>query len=78
MERDMKQADAGMPRILRAPEVERMTGLSGVSIWRLEKRGEFPRRRRLVGKLVGWRSDDVQRWIESRERLPVEQPGSTD
>lgn len=62
-----------VPRMLRAPEVEALTGLSNVTIWRLEKTGDFPRRRRLVGNLVAWREDEVREWIEAREQLPLEE-----
>lgn len=55
-----------MLRLLRLPEVEAVTGLSGTTIWRREKEGEFPRRRRVAGNLVAWRSDEIERWIESR------------
>ena len=57
-------------KMLRTDEVEELTGLSKVSIWRLEKRGQFPRRRRLMGNLVAWRSDEIREWIEARK--PVE------
>lgn len=60
-----------MLRILRLPEVEELTGLSATTIWRREKEGRFPRRRHLGGNLVGWRSDDIEKWIESRPVAPV-------
>lgn len=55
-----------MLRLLRLPEVEELTGLSGTTIWRREKEGKFPRRRRVAGNLVAWRSDEVEAWIRSR------------
>ena len=56
-------------RFLRLPEVIEKTGLSSVSIWRLEAAGEFPKKRRLAGRLIGYRSDEIDAWIESRERV---------
>jgi len=52
--------------ILRRPAVADATGLQKAQIDRLEARGEFPRRRRLSARAVGWRSDEVQEWIDSR------------
>ena len=50
-------------QILRGPEVVQRTGLSSTTIWRLERDGKFPRRRRISGNLVGWRSDEIEVWI---------------
>ena len=36
------------PTLIRKPEVLRRTGLSYVSIWKLERDGQFPRRVRLL------------------------------
>ncbi len=55
-------------RMLRLPEVCEITGLSQTTIWRHERDGTFPHRRRLGPTLVAWRSDEVEEWIEG---LPV-------
>ena len=56
-------------QILRGPAVMEMTGLSRTSIWRRERRGDFPRRIRLGPNSVGWMSDEVTAWVErQRER----------
>lgn len=60
-----------MVRLLRLPEVERVTGLSATTIWRREKRGAFPSRRRLGGNVVAWRSDEIESWIEDRPRAQI-------
>ncbi len=52
--------------ILRRPDVAAATGLRKAQIDRMEARGEFPKRRRLSARAVGWRSDEVQEWIDSR------------
>ncbi|MCX7122721.1 MAG: AlpA family phage regulatory protein [Gammaproteobacteria bacterium] len=54
-------------QILRKPQVIKMTGLSDSSIWRREHEGEFPKRRRLGLRAVGWYYDEVVAWIERRE-----------
>jgi prophage regulatory protein len=55
-------------QILRTADVVRLTGLSKTTLWRLERRGIFPSRIRLGLNSVGWRDEEVQRWIESRPR----------
>jgi len=61
-------------RMLRLPDVVEATGMSSTTIWRREKDGQFPRRRRLGANLVAWRSDEIEAYIES---LPMadEEPG---
>ena len=55
-----------MVRLLRLPDVQEATGLSPTTIWRKEKAGDFPRRRRVGPNAVAWRSDEIQEWIEGR------------
>ena len=47
-------------RIIRAKEVEKMTGLSRTSIWRYEKKNKFPQRISLSEYSVGWRLSEIQ------------------
>lgn len=54
-------------KILRPAEVVRLTGLSLSTIKRLEKRMQFPLRVKLSLKAVGWKSSDIQSWIESKK-----------
>ena len=65
---------ADLMRMLRLPDVVEATGMSSTTIWRREKDGQFPRRRRLGANLVAWRSDEIEAYIES---LPMadEEPG---
>jgi prophage regulatory protein len=53
-------------RLLRFPAVRERTGLSRSTIWRLERRGEFPKHHRIAPNIVAWRESDVSRWIELR------------
>jgi predicted DNA-binding transcriptional regulator AlpA len=59
-------------RILRTSEVLQTTGLSRTSVWRLERAGKFPARRRITSGAVGWRSDEVQQWVTSRSSVSTE------
>ena len=57
---------AGAARVLRAKEVVARTALSRVTLWRLERAGDFPMRRRLSPGTVGWIEAEVEDWIMSR------------
>ena len=51
---------------LRWPTLHQTTGLSRSTVWRLERRGEFPKRCQLSPGTVGWLSSDVERWMKQR------------
>lgn len=53
-------------KILRLDEVKHITGLSCSTIWRLEKSGNFPKRRQIGPHSVGWLDSELSQWIESR------------
>jgi len=53
-------------RLLRFPEVRERTGLSRSTIWRLERRGAFPRHHRISANAVAWIEDDIANWIRSK------------
>lgn len=58
-------------RIFKQPEASRITGLSRSSIYRLEALGQFPARVKLGEAACGWRSDEIEAWIKSRQRAKV-------
>jgi prophage regulatory protein len=47
-------------------EVVSLTHLSETTIWRLEKRGDFPSRKRLSPGRIGWLTEEIQTWLLSR------------
>jgi prophage regulatory protein len=53
-------------RLLRFGEVRQRTGLSRSTIWRMERRGAFPRRIKVSLNVVAWREDEVSEWIGSK------------
>ena len=61
-------------RILRMNEVVERSGLSRTTIWRLERRQEFPPRRKLGPKAVGWLDDEIEEWIRSRAPVQAQSP----
>ncbi len=55
-----------LPRLLRLCDVQKVTGLGKTTIYSLERKGEFPRRRKLSERASGWHEKEVLEWIESR------------
>lgn len=45
------------------PEVVARTRLSATTIWRLERKGRFPKRLVIGLRRVAWRSVDVDHWM---------------
>jgi prophage regulatory protein len=53
-----------MSKILKRLEVQEMTGLSDTTLRRYERQGQFPKRRKLGERGVGWLESDVLEWIQ--------------
>ncbi len=53
-------------RFLREPEVRRITGLSRTTRWRMERRGEFPHKRRISKNAVAWLASEIKTWMAER------------
>jgi prophage regulatory protein len=63
-------------RLLDVSEVLAAVPISLSTINRLELLGQFPRRRSLSGKRrVGWLLSEVEKWLTSRARRPIEKDG---
>jgi prophage regulatory protein len=54
---------------LRWATVKQVSGLSRVTIWRMERNAKFPRRRQLSANSVGWLKSEVDAWVTSREQV---------
>jgi prophage regulatory protein len=50
----------------RIRQVVQLTGLSRMTIYRLELAGAFPKRRQLSENSVAWRKEDISQWVNSR------------
>ena len=53
-------------RVLREKDRFRLTGLSRVQAWRLEKEGRFPKRIQLGTNSVGWIASELDAWISRK------------
>ncbi len=58
--------DLDNQRILRLPEVMKLSGLSRSQVYELMGDGHFPKNLRLSKRATGWRASDLAAWLESR------------
>ncbi|ETX13261.1 DNA-binding protein [Roseivivax halodurans JCM 10272] len=54
-------------RIMRRPEVEKITGLSKSTLYRMIARGDFPAPAKIGERAVGWRARTLHTWLESTQ-----------
>ena len=62
-----KHESASQDRIVRTSELQQIVGLSRSTIWRLEQKGDFPKRVPLGSSSVGWLKSDVEAWLQQRK-----------
>ena len=64
------KSDSGpsLPRLISFREVAQRVGLSRSSIWRMERAGQFPNRRRLSVNRVAWWEPEIDEWLRNRQR----------
>jgi prophage regulatory protein len=55
-------------RILNRKERRTRVGLSEPTLWRMERSGKFPARRKLSPGRVGWIESEVDQWISERQK----------
>ena len=53
-------------RILRKKDIRDKLGLSDVTIWKMERDGNFPKRINIGPNSVGWIESEVDQWIEKK------------
>lgn len=61
-------------RFLRQDELVRLVAMSPKTIEREEFEGRFPSRCALSASCVGWRSDEIQAWMEKRKAQFIKEP----
>jgi prophage regulatory protein len=55
-------------QIVRPSEVMKRLGVSRATLYRLIKRGAFPRPRVISTRVTGWLATEIIAWVEARER----------
>lgn len=60
----MEHSDTG-ERLVREPECRMRSGLSRATRYRMELAGQFPRRRRITGRVSGWLDSELTAWLRA-------------
>ena len=55
-----------MTQVIKLKTVCELTTFSSATIYRLIKKGEFPRQIKLSERSSGWLLDDIKKWLEQR------------
>jgi len=55
-----------MKTIGKLPQVKRLTPLSTSTIYRLMKKGDFPKQIKLSERSSGWILEEIEQWIEEK------------
>jgi prophage regulatory protein len=63
-------------RLLRMPEVERLTSLKRPTIYARMSKGQFPQAIRISSRCTVWRESEILAWIEALPRGTGRPPGS--
>ncbi len=61
-------------RFISKTQAADMCGISAVTIWRMEKRGDFPQRRQISAHRVAYLESEVVAWMKSRGMDYCESP----
>ena len=62
-----KPANDDQDRILRIKEVQEIVGVSRSTIWRMERKDEFPARVPLGTSSIGWLKSDIEAWLQTKK-----------
>lgn len=63
-----KQLSPPAERVIREAECRQLTGICRTTRYMMEKEGQFPARRKLGGRAVGWLLSEVSAWQQSRSK----------
>lgn len=56
-------------KLIRPTELANLLGISKVTLWRMENRGELPARIRISRRAVGWKESDIEEWLDNRPSI---------
>lgn len=75
---EVQMRNESVPKLLSLTEVMEIVPYGEVHIWRLERRGHFPRRIKLGARRVAWLESEVREWIAAqvaaRDAKPLPAP----
>ncbi len=54
-------------QVIRTVELANILGVSKQTLWRMEKRGDLPRKVSISERAVGWLKSDIEAWLESKK-----------
>ena len=61
-----------MVGILSQKEITIKLGISHTTLWRLRRSGDFPQPIQLSLRRIGWRQDEVEEYLKSRQAKNIE------
>jgi len=53
--------------IIRPKELSKLLSVSKPTLWRMEQRGDLPKRVSISERAVGWLKSDIEEWLESKK-----------
>ena len=56
-------------QVIKLKRVIALTSLSSATIYRLVKKGEFPKQLKLAERSSGWLLEEINDWLESKSTL---------
>lgn len=65
-------------RIIRASELADRLGISRVTLWRWERNGLLPPKRRVGPNVVGWLESEISEWVAARPAVSSRESGAPD
>ena len=69
MTSDKALAELTIDAFMRRNSVEKLTGISSSTIYRLMADGNFPKPYRLAENSVGWKASEISAWVNARQRV---------
>jgi len=55
--------------ILSVKDVSELLGFSRQTLWRWQKAGKMPKRRKFGDKMTGWPRYEIREWIKARPKV---------
>jgi len=56
-----------VPKLIRRHQLEANLGISRSTIYQMMASGEFPKPLRIGRRAVGWRVEDIEKWLEEMQ-----------